>query len=157
LDGWIEAISWAPNGKECVVASHNSTINTIYWKDSRIYDKIETTKMTNFPLVSLVHKNDTELIGGGYDCLPMHYKKDGYQWKLEGWYEENSNGLKMQLTRKPVESNARQIEIRTQAKSRSKPTKWNPPHFTVISSMGVTQKEKNGNLKEFFSADSKGN
>ena len=36
--------------------------------------------MTNFPLVSLVHKNDTELIGGGYDCLPMHYKKDGDQW-----------------------------------------------------------------------------
>jgi len=56
-----------------------------------------------------------------------------------------------------VETNARQIEIKFQAKSRSKPTKWNAPHFTYISVMGLVSAGKKGEVKEFFTADSKGN
>lgn len=102
LDGWIESIAWSPEGKECSVAAHNSTLSTIYWTNSQ-FEKIETTKLKNFPLTKILYKNNNELVGGGYDKIPMNFKKNGKVWEMSGTYEKGYEGCKMAIIRRLVE------------------------------------------------------
>jgi actin related protein 2/3 complex subunit 1A/1B len=76
LDGWVESIAWSPNGLECTAAAHNSTLSTLYWAKDQ-FDRIETTKLKSFPLSKILYKNDNELVAGGYDNIPLSFKKNG--------------------------------------------------------------------------------
>lgn len=78
----VESIAWSPNGNECSLGVHNSTLCTVMIKSDKTVDKMTTTCLNQFPFRSLIYKDDTHIIAGGYDSIPFVYERNGDDWYL---------------------------------------------------------------------------
>ena len=51
-------------------------------KSDKTVDKMTTTCLNQFPFRSLIYKDDTHIIAGGYDSIPFVYERNGDDWYL---------------------------------------------------------------------------
>jgi hypothetical protein len=88
-------------------------------------------------LSKILYKNNNELVAGGYDNIPLSFKKNGKTWykisQLKFLGIKDYEGCKMKIIRNLVHGLSHDKEMQLKAKSRRRPVKWSTPHFNNIT------------------------
>lgn len=73
---WVESIAWSPSGSQFAFAVHDATIS--FGQVDKGVDNInlENCQWTKLPFLTLLFRNENEIIGGGYDFDPISFKRD---------------------------------------------------------------------------------
>eukprot|EP01015_Nassula_variabilis_P025397 TRINITY_DN495_c0_g1_i17.p2 TRINITY_DN495_c0_g1~~TRINITY_DN495_c0_g1_i17.p2 ORF type:complete len:363 (-),score=69.51 TRINITY_DN495_c0_g1_i17:34-1122(-) len=93
---WVQALSWSPSGKTLAFAAHNGLLGLfeiISEDDIKPYYEY----VDNLPFLSLVFRNEEELLLGGFSKVPCLYKKSSNKWQLVKTFEvpEGQTGSKI--------------------------------------------------------------
>lgn len=84
--GWVNAISWSPEGSSLVVATHDSSISVITDPSLAFGDGIVAQRvlLSCLPFRAAQFLNETTIVAAGHDFYPMCFTSSAGKWALSG-------------------------------------------------------------------------
>ena len=80
--GWVHDIGFSPSGDALAFVSHDSGVTIAYPSGPEQAPVLINVRTPLLPFVTLIWKDENEIVAAGHDCQPILFKGNS-----QGWYD----------------------------------------------------------------------
>jgi len=132
-NGWIHSVAFSPSGNALAYVSHDSSVSIAYPSGSEQPPVIINVRTPLLPFLSLVWKDDGEIIAAGHDCQPIVLSGGHEGWTLGRSLDDTAKSTTSRDSETSAFNMFRNMDRKGSAKAASEDTTLPTVHQNTIT------------------------